>query len=830
MTTKKNLVKTMFMNILTAGVFATAFTACNDDLNNEANGFNAPETESFELTNLEQYSYSVPVQVNAQGDWQIDLQFCDENHHFCYALPDHGHGPATVELCMLDNWTDTRNEAKMMIRDLSNSNNNKTFHLMQKCNLDNPNYTRAMTRAKTRGEGGEEKEAEQEAEQEIKNEGSITTAVGYGYNVNAEPGIKAISSNPIIALRKLEKSNEDYGPKFRKGEFTINVESYAASSIEEISSTMTASSTLKGSRGGFSAEADASFSNTQKSNSNNLFCLTIANVNIGQAVLQGIDRNNFREYMTDDAKRAIDGTGTAYPSTNRGFQELIRDFGSHLILRTDLGGRLRYGATIDQQYCSSTNELKAHASMSYKNNIIDGTAKVGNDYSSTYSQNKKHLQITVSAVGGGTEETAVVAANDTTPNVNSWIQSMKEEKNLAVINFNQKNSMQMWPLYELIDRSTPEGKARYDALKEYMESGQMEMDNCQEGSSSYVNNKVTRVDFPADWVAKADGKHSDISGTLIREARYDGKTVAWLCMEYIPQISSQGFVAVVYPVVDNKPNFQMGRFLGTATKQACKVEWGADGKCILKEYAEEDGMQKTVYLKANKMFNFQPSGKLVNTEEIRDMVLKGQKAKSTCNIIFGEGDWHYEGESYHRTVEFEYTNPWLKGLSYDNNYQYSLVKIGNQVWTRENYNGNVPHGSNQKERYGTKIDKGEVFFTFGSLGKASFPAGWHAGNAADYQGLRATITSDGVNTQFGERLQKGGVSGFELKWTGWYVFKHYKYDGVYYYNYEHKGDGTAAEFLLPGKGHIRIRADKFEVCANEKQDYWGMQIRLVMNL
>jgi hypothetical protein len=35
MTTKKNLVKSMFMNILTAGIFATAFTACSDEIDVE---------------------------------------------------------------------------------------------------------------------------------------------------------------------------------------------------------------------------------------------------------------------------------------------------------------------------------------------------------------------------------------------------------------------------------------------------------------------------------------------------------------------------------------------------------------------------------------------------------------------------------------------------------------------------------------------------------------------------------------------------------------------------------------------------------------------------
>ena len=108
------------MNILTAGFFAAAFTACTDDVENEAMAVNSgPNTRSFELTSLEQYSYSVPVKVDVEGDWEIDLQFSDENNHFCYALPNKGHGPQTIKLCMLDNWTEKRNEGEMIIRDLS---------------------------------------------------------------------------------------------------------------------------------------------------------------------------------------------------------------------------------------------------------------------------------------------------------------------------------------------------------------------------------------------------------------------------------------------------------------------------------------------------------------------------------------------------------------------------------------------------------------------------------------------------------------------------------------------------------------------------------------
>ena len=125
------LVKQMLMSTLTAGMFAFSFSSCSDDLNElEAMGGNATKGESFELTSLEQYSYTVPVQVNVEGDWEIDFRFSDEYNKFCYAIPDKGHGPATIKLCMLDNWTEKRNEGQMIIRDLSQNREDQSFRLL----------------------------------------------------------------------------------------------------------------------------------------------------------------------------------------------------------------------------------------------------------------------------------------------------------------------------------------------------------------------------------------------------------------------------------------------------------------------------------------------------------------------------------------------------------------------------------------------------------------------------------------------------------------------------------------------------------------------------
>ena len=107
--------------------------------------------------------------------------------------------------------------------------------------------------------------------------------------------------------------------------------------------------------------------------------------------------------------------------------------------------------------------------------------------------------------------------------------------------------------------------------------------------------------------------------------------------------------------------------------------------------------------------------------------------------------------------------------------------------------------------------------------------------AAEYEGLQATMTSDGVTAEFGARIQEGGASGFELKWTGWHVFELQIIDNLlsddayFYYNYESKGHGTAAEFLLPGKGHVAVRQNGLSTRTNEKEN-WCMQVRLAMDL
>ena len=73
MTTKKNLVKSMFMNILTAGIFGLVFTACSDDevMNGIEQAQMAAENlkQAGELKNLLNAEYSFTSIPEATTIW-----------------------------------------------------------------------------------------------------------------------------------------------------------------------------------------------------------------------------------------------------------------------------------------------------------------------------------------------------------------------------------------------------------------------------------------------------------------------------------------------------------------------------------------------------------------------------------------------------------------------------------------------------------------------------------------------------------------------------------------------------------------------------------------
>jgi uncharacterized protein (TIGR02145 family) len=844
MTTKKNLVKSMFMNVLTAGIFATALTACSDELNNEVQSFDGPKSESFEFTNLEQYSYSVPVKVNVEGDWEIDLQFNDEENEFCYVSPSKGHGPAEIKLCVLDNWTNQRNEGKMTIRDLNNSNNNQSFRLMQKCNLDNSKYM--ALRSRTRGEGDDAAASESKSGIE---QGDIIYGVGYGYNVTMKPGIDAIASNPIIALELLKEDGKKYGygPKVTSCATNVRVSTFTGSTISEVTKNMEISASLKGSKGGFAAEAGATFTESQQKSTTDMYAFTAVDVTVRKAYLAGIDGESVFEYMTPNAKRAIQGTGTrkTYASTPEGFKRLFKDYGTHLIVRTNLGGRLRLATTVSKSVAKSDREVKAHANCSYKNKLLESTINSSAGFKSTYEKNKKYVETNISAAGGSIEQAVKLSGveKENSEATDAWLTSLSNNEHLTVVGFGDDKAVQMIPLYELVDTEKEGGQERYDKMKEYMEHGMMQ-DNAYDGTQTYTTGDILKINILS--INEMQTKYGKVNPmgeyTLVYEVwnKQSDRMEAVICSEYIPQINTTGMVQTIYPVDNsNNADFRRGRFLGDESRQACDILWNDNGTVTINNKAEKKGKESTIYFLGGEFFTVNDASSLGDATIVNATITgKYLEAKmfNGQECIYG-----LVKESNQTGPKWKYDESFVSKESYDNNYHYPLVKIGNRIWTREDFAGNIPHGENAYNRWGVKADGyGMVYYTNGAIQHMSAPKGFHIAKKSDFENLKSLINSKLGSKSIGEMMQTGGNTGFEMQWMGWYTYDYDRYwfninplkgnyqYGSCYWNYQRKCyNQRHMEFYTGDEGHVRIQENNFDICS--EVDHFAMRIRLVMN-
>ena len=62
-------VKKVLMSTLTTGIFAFALTYFNDDMTESGNNMDGIETGWAKFANLEQFGYTVPLNVDCQGKW-----------------------------------------------------------------------------------------------------------------------------------------------------------------------------------------------------------------------------------------------------------------------------------------------------------------------------------------------------------------------------------------------------------------------------------------------------------------------------------------------------------------------------------------------------------------------------------------------------------------------------------------------------------------------------------------------------------------------------------------------------------------------------------------
>ena len=702
MTTKKNMVKLALMSALTAGIFG--FTACSDDLNELDN--NAANVTGSEMMNLEQYSYTVPVEIDAQGAWKAEVKFEDDNHHFCYALPSEGVGPQRIQLCVLDNWTDVRNSGELVITTADDPTNSKIIKLTQKCNLDNA----------TRGSDSDSNEVNN-GPQICR--GDIIFGVGYGINIATQCGPDALCRNPIIAIAKLQANEADGYGRFTSGtNASFRVNTYTGSSVDEIVKKMEASASLKGSFKGFKAEVGGSFNSTDQYSSEYMFSFGEVNVAMTQAYLEGLNDFNIREYMTDDAKKAIDGNGS---TSEADFQNVIRTYGTHLVKKCKLGGQLRYATTVKREKVANEHDMKVWANANYKNTFVEADVKVSNSDKESHKMTDEVGSVQTSAVGGSLATAlAISSTKDTQKNVENWMNSLSKQENLVVVDLGNTEDTELVGIWELVDEKYPE---RAKALKAFIEGGKAE------------SNVVTTTNIPDMGEAVSVNTTFNTAPYFYGQAEFDGfytkvktakvgeRTVAYICKEYIPQLTVEEPVIVIYPVEQEKPNFEHGFFVGTDDLAPHYVSWEGANLTLTRIPGAAKGAIKTVYIKDKQIFCKELNGDIMEAYKVRaSKVSSLYLSAKFCNMKSAYG-------------------PWCDG-------QYPLVKVANKIWTAVNYSGEI-----DTKKYWAHNESGTTFYFKNECKLANlFPRGWKVATSQDYRDMIKHVSENNTYPDPSKRL------------------------------------------------------------------------------
>ena len=665
---------------------------------------------------VEAGAHEFTLNIKTEGKWTVTSE-----NRFLRVKNAEGTGNGTVTVAVQNNRSDDRKLGTLLITFPGHESENKTITVEQKYAGEN---------------GGN-------AADDIEDSNKIY-AVGYSYDATASYAnpdavkveifdTQALLDDKVLAVNAFQGS--------------LRENTVTGSSVSEISNKLSAKASVEGSYCGFKGEVKSSFDMEHFKSSNYEYALSYLDMTIRKASLSKSFKSVKFKYMTEDAYNDINGVPMvkkngnvriSYKSTDEGFKDLIRDYGTHIIVRSCLGGRIRRSMEVDLTKVSSSYDVKAYVKASYEG-AVDASAEVDEHYKESYKESKEAVNLNIDVLGGSDQMSKNLMSREgfTKENLQNWKNSVKED-NMALVSFDEGALI---PIYELVDRDATvaedgfSGEDRYLALKGYIENRMGE----DPDFSYYDCGTIFEFDVPTfenKW-----------NNTLIKDIYCDGHWVAQVCNEYIPEINRDERVTVVYPVIVNRPRYYMGFFLGNSSHKPARVSWSGTSVSIV-EYDDLDfGKVSKLYLRGASIKS-EPFEMKSMTTETRDEYLQGLK---------GTGQ-NYQGEKYN----------------------YPIVKIFNNIWIRENYKHQV-YVQPARDWKVNNETLHEVYYRI-SLAEQACPSGWRLPSYDDYQNMVDKLSHNGHSLPaLACSALDNNVTGFSVYFPGYYG-GNWGYDTGSWYN------------------------------------------------
>lgn len=330
-------------------------------------------------------------------------------------------------------------------------------------------------------------------------------------------------------------------------------------------------------------------------------------------------------------------------------EQLLVDYGTHVVIQADLGGRIDYTFTM-QKSASFNSKTEMEEEINYTlGRIADADRKAANRLPSSSKAKTGAITIT----GGSPETRAVletqVKSLDTDGQIDpghltDWLSTInysehpEGDDNLEVIHF------ELMPLWNLVHDDIRQDVM--DATFKMVSRSDCALPSQMTGTDIYEINLNGRDKSLFNFSNVGDDQ------SLCRILYYDDVPVLQVCSEYVPKIRTDERVLVAYPIYKQHIRLNQGLFVGDGVHQPAYVGFSG-GDCYvnpLPEYKRGDKVEVFYYVNGNLLLQNPTSVSLVSS--------KRRNVQDDCLML-------YTNDSYGAVT-----------------HRHPIVKVGSNFWTR----------------------------------------------------------------------------------------------------------------------------------------------------
>lgn len=590
--------------------------------------------------------------------------------------------------------------------------------------------------------------------------------VGYGYDIYAalDNPMSVRTKRPIIDLENLAANSDVFNFEAIHDSrlSTLETNSYAATSIYEMATTLTNSS----------SNSDIEIAGCVQTCKRTLDASTEVNVSeqiIGYGVMmktvasRALDKGALlylRKYDEEDINsnrlslsyefkqellkiRALRGDARRKKVT-----DLLLEYGTHIVLQADLGGKIDYTFTMDRSrsYRADTEvaeEVKYTVGQISKEDRTTGLTEVSS---------KKNQKDALQLWGGSAESRQLLQSDIKKLDKQGQIPPEHMQKWLASINYsaalaNDDNldvvHFELMPLWDLVPSDM-----RQDFLDATLLLAQRS--DCQLPARVLGTDIYSFDPQKENDLFNFSGVTDDRS--LCRLLYYEDEPVLQVCSEYVPKIRTDERVVVAYPIYGHKVRLNQGIFIGDGIHQPAMVSFSGSDSYI------------------NPIDTLKPGTRISRFYYVNGTLL--MKNPSTLDVLKGRK----------RRVMDDVLMLYASGSGRGTTYRHPIVKIGSTFWTRHDINHAMLFAESADGKSTDEVHDGVLYAQFQWAPNSEFIGynGWTWGympntffsgrpNTSWYLPTPEQVSELNAFLGFNPKaLFKGQVSGFNAQFNGYY--------------------------------------------------------------